>query len=306
MINWLLRSTEDWLEAIYGRLKFYLLRENVLHADETVLRVVRDPRMSKPNSFMWLYRTGNIAATPIAFYEYQPTRSGAHPKAFLEGFTGYLHADGYPGYHNLPSGIIIVGCWSHARRKFAEALKGNRAEGRENLSASKGLKLCNELFSLEREYSDLTPEERRWAREERSRPVSEELFSWAGSVNVLPKSLTGRAIHYLLEQKHYLENVFCDGRLELSNNLAERSIKPFVIGRKNWIFSNTLRGARASSIIYSVMETAKANNLRVFEYMKYLFQVMPNMTGDDFDVLLPWSEFLPGRCRLESAQSAEQ
>jgi hypothetical protein len=136
--------------------------------------------------------------------------------------------------------------------------------------------------------------------------VSDELFSWAESVNVLPKSLTGRAVHYLLEQKPYLENVFRDGRLELSNNLAERSIKPFIIGRKNWIFSNTPRGARASSVIYSVIETAKVNGLRVFEYLKYLFQVMPNMTGDNLDVLLPWSKFLPGWLRQEPVREQVQ
>jgi hypothetical protein len=300
MINWLLRSTEDWLAIIYDRLKFHLLLGDVLHADETVLRVVRDARRTKPNSFMWLYRTGSCATTPIVLYEYQPTRAGAHPKAFLEGFTGYLHTDGYPGYHNLPPEITIVGCWAHARRKFDEALKGAPPEGRESLLAQKGLNLCNKLFSLERDYAKLLPEERYNAREERSRPVSEELFSWVESTDILPKSLTGRAIRYLLDQKPYLENVFCDGRLELSNNLAERSIKRFVIGRKNWLFSNTTRGARVSSIIYSIMETAKANNLKLFEYMKYLFQVMPNMENDDFDVLLPWSKSLPNWCRLES------
>jgi transposase len=299
MVNWLLRSTEDWLEVIYDRLKFHLLLENVLHADETVLRVVRDTRITKSNSFMWLYRTGSCAAEPIVFYEYQPTRAGVHPKAFLEGFAGYLHTDGYPGYHNLSSEITIVGCWAHARRKFDEALKATPPEGCENLFAQKGLKLCNKLFSLEHDYEKLVPEERYKAREEQSRPVSEELFSWAESAEVLPKSLTGRAIHYLLGQKPYLKNVFCDGRLELSNNLAERSIKPFVIGRKNWLFSNTARGARASSVIYSVMETAKANDLKLFEYLKYLFQVMPNMAGNDFDVLLPWSKFLPDWCRLK-------
>jgi hypothetical protein len=155
------------------------------------------------------------------------------------------------------------------------------------------------MFSLERDYVKLTPEERYRAREERSKPVSEELFSWAEKTDILPKSLTGRAIGYLLGQKAYLENVFCDGRLELSNNLAERGIKSFVIGRKNWLFSNTARGARASSIIYSIMETAKANNVKPFEYLKYLFQIMPNMRSNDFDILLPWSKFLPDWCRLK-------
>jgi transposase/regulator of replication initiation timing len=239
MVNWLLRSTEDWLKVLYGRLKFHLLLENVLHADETVLRVVRDSRITKANSFMWLYRTGYYTATPIVFYEYQPTRAAIHPQTFLEGYKGYLHTDGYVGYHNLSSEITIVGCWAHARRKFDEALKGTPPEGRETLAAQKGLKLCNKLFSLERDYMKLMPEERYRAREEQSKPVSEELFSWAENEDILTKSLTGRAIHYLLDQKPYLENVFCDGRLELSNNLAERSIKPFVIGR-NYVLGNVM------------------------------------------------------------------
>lgn len=176
---------------------------------------------------MWLYRTSGDAAYPIVIYEYKSTRSSTHPKAFLNDFTGYLHTDGYSAYHTLQN-LINVGCWAHMRRKFDEALKVIPAEERKDSSAFKGLDYCNRLFELEREFSNFTPQERYIKRSELSKPVADAFFSWAKTINVLPKSALGKAIHYALEQQIYLENVFLDGRLELSNNRAERSIKPFV------------------------------------------------------------------------------
>jgi len=305
MANWLVRSSEDWLSPLYEQLKIELLREEVLHADETTLQVLKEPgRSSRSESYMWLYRTGECALRPTALYEYQPTRSSSHPKAFLNGFRGYLHTDGYAGYHALPSEVKIVGCWAHARRKFDEAVKGTPPEARINLPSQKGLDLCNELFRLEREYEKLKPKERYEERLRRSKSISEALFEWASGLGALAKSLLGKAIHYLLSQRSYLENVYEDGRLELSNNRAERSIKPFVIGRKNWLFSATPKGANASSVIYSVVETAKENGLRPFEYLKYLFETMPNKEEEKYESLLPWSATLPDRCRVKSDSSS--
>jgi hypothetical protein len=285
-------------------MKERLLEENkVLHADETVLQVLKEPgKKATTNSYMWLYRTSREASHPIVLYEYQPTRSGSHPEKFLETFEGYLHVDGYAGYHNLPNSIIIVGCLAHSRRKFDEALKTIPPEERESSESRKGLEYCNQLFALERKYGDagLSPEERYQRRLEQSKPVFDALSQWAASTNALPKSALGRAIHYFEEQRPYLENVFLDGRLELSNNRAERSIKPFIIGRKNWLFSATVNGAKASSAIYSMIETAKENRLKPFEYLKYLFETLPNATGSTLDTLLPWSPSLPDNCRSKS------
>jgi len=152
----------------------------------------------------------------------------------------------------------------------------------------------------------MTPEERQAERLKRSKPVSDTLFEWAATLGVLAKSLLGKAIHYLLSQRPYLENVFEDGRLELSNNRAERSIKPFVIGRKNWLFSATARGATASSVIYSVIETAKENGLKPFEYLKHIFKTMPNIRAEKYESLLPWSKSLPDQCRVKPNSSQEQ
>ena len=298
MANWIIRSSADWLEPLYELMKNNLLGEEVLHADETVLQVLKEVgKASRSQSYMWLYRTSGVSSKPVVLYEYQPTRSSSHPKRFLAGYRGYLHADGYSGYHSLSPGIHVVGCWAHARRKFDDAVKSAPPEERSGLLSQKGLEFCNKLFELEREYEEMSPDERHKERLMRSKAVSDEFFAWAQNVNVLPKSAFGKAVRYALEQRPYLERVFQDGRLELSNNRAERSIKPFVIGRKNWLFSNTPKGAKASSVIYSIIETAKENGLKPFEYLKYLFETMPNVSKETFSALLPWSETLPAQCR---------
>ena len=310
MANWLIRCAEDRLLPVYERMKEELLKEELLHADETVLQVLKEPgRNANTNSYMWLYRTGGSALHPIVLYEYQPTRSSSHPKRFLENFEGFLHTDGYSGYHVLAPQITIVGCWAHVRRKFDEALTAAPPEARENSAAREGLDYCNRLFELEREYEKLRPDkaerpeqyykERCEKRLVQSKPLSDRFFEWTKSVCALPKSALGKAVHYALEQRPYLENVYGDGRLEFSNNRAERSIKPFVIGRKNWLFSATPKGAKASSVIYSILETAKENGLRLFEYMEYLLSASSALNDSELEALMPWSPSLPENCRTK-------
>jgi len=300
MANWLIKASFDWLEYLYEQMRQRLLKEEILHADETVVQVLKEPgRSSRSESFMWLYRTGRYTETPTVLYEYQETRSSAHPKRFLEGFKGYLHTDGYSAYKTLQKDIRLCGCWAHARRKFNDAVNAAPPEERTECASLKGLEFCNDLFSLEHEYENLMPEDRRKKRAEQSKPVSDAFFAWAESVPALPKSTFGKAIRYALEQKPYLETFYLDGRLEISNNRAERSIKPFVIGRKNWLFSCTPKGAKASSIIYSIIETAKENRLKPYEYLKYIFETMPNISEENYHKLLPWSKDLPAVCRAE-------
>jgi transposase len=302
MANWIIYCGERWLAPLYGLMKSLIVKEEVLHADETVLQVLHEPgRASRTNSYMWLYMTSAFASLRVALCEYQETRSGSHPRRFLEHFEGYLHSDGYSGYHSLPPGITVCGCWAHARRAFADALKAAPPGGRSGTPSQEGLDFCDRLFALEREYDKEcpTPVERREARMARSKPVPDALFAWAAAVSALPKSALGKALHYLSEQRPYLENVYLDGRLELSNNRAERGIKPFVIGRKNWMFSASPKGAGASAVIYSIIETAKMNRLKPFEYLKYIFETMPNVSSDKYGDLLPWSVTLPERCKLD-------
>jgi len=301
MANWMIKTSNDWLEPVYKLLQKELIKNEALHADETPLQVLREPgRAATSESRMWLYRTSAYTTNPVAFYDYQETRSSSHPKRFLEGWRGYLHTDGYSGYHSL-SGVTPVGCWAHMRRKFDEALKSMSAAERESSKAQTGLEFCNNLFAFEREFAELDPSDRFKRRLELSKPEADKFFAWTGSFNTLPKSPLGKAIKYAFDQKEYLMNVYLDGRLELSNNRAERSIKPFVMGRKNWLFSCTPKGARASSVIYSVIETAKENGLNPFEYLKFLFETIPNSTASQIETLLPWSNSLPQKCRTAAS-----
>ncbi len=290
--NWMLKGSE-WLELIYGRLKQKLIEHEVLHADETTLQVLKEPgRAAESKSFMWLYRTGRIGP-PIVLFEYQPTREGEHPRRFLEGFKGYLHVDGYPGYHDI-AGVTLAGCWAHVRRKFDEALKGLPKHRTSGTKAREALEQINRLFMIERELTQVSPEERLKARQLRSRPVVEGFRRWLDDIRttVLPKGLFGEAVNYGHNQWQKLVRFLEDGRVELSNNRAERSIKPFVIGRKNWLFANTPRGARASAVIYSIVETAKENRLNPYAYLTHLFEKLPNLesrSSETLDQLLPWN-----------------
>ena len=228
----------NWLRPVYDLLHKQLCREPVLHADETTLQVLKEPgRSSTSKSYMWLYRTSGCAKQAIVLYEYQPTRKAEHAEAFLKGFSGWLHADGYQGYHKLSENIRVVGCWAHARRKFDEALQTLPKEMQKDSPAAIGEWYCSQLFKLEQALAELTPEERYEKRLEQEKPVLDALLSWANAMQAktAPKSALGKAIHYLLEQWPYLTRYLEDGRLELSNNRAERSMKPFVMGRKNWL-----------------------------------------------------------------------
>jgi transposase len=291
--NWTLKGSE-WLGLIYDRAKQKLLEQGILHADETTIQVLKEPgRPAESQSYMWLYRTGG-QGPPIVLYDYQQTRAGEHPRNFLKGFKGYLHADGYAGYHDIPD-VVLCGCWAHLRRKFDEALKGLPPNKRSSGSRAKeALDRINRLFAIERELKRCTPEERLGIRNQKSRPLVEEFRKWLDDIlpGVLPKSLFGLAVNYGLHQWTKLVRFLEDGRIELDNNRAERSIKPFVIGRKNFLFCNTPRGARASAIIFSIIETAKENGLNPYAYLNYLFEKLPNLESREdatLDQLLPWN-----------------
>lgn len=294
LANWVLHGANQWLSTIYDRLHEELLQQTHLHADETTLQVLREPgREAQSKSYLWLYRSGN-GEVPIVLYEYQETRAKEHPKAFLKGFKGYLHVDGYPGYHHLPD-VTLVGCMAHLRRRFDEAMKALPVQKKTApVAAQIGLDYCNQLYKIERSLKDDPPEKRFEVRQEKSRPILNAFLAWLQAQNdqVLPKSKLGEAIHYGLSQWSKLEAYMQDGHLEIDNNRAERSIKPFVMGRKAWLFSNTPRGARASAITYSIVETAKENGLDPLNYFQFLFEQMPNIDLEDpeaMNTLLPWN-----------------
>lgn len=297
MSNWLIKASTDWLEPIYEEMKSRLCEHNVLHGDETVLQVLKEPgKTVQSKSYMWLYRTSGEAKYQIVLYDYQPDRKHTHPEEFLKGFSGYLHADGYDGYHKLPENITIVGCWAHLRRKLFDALKILPKDKQLDSNAAKGVAYCDRLFHFEKQFALMTPEKRLKERERLSRPLVDEFYDWIGHLNALPNTLLGKAAYYAQSQRKYLERYLLDGRLEISNNRAERSIKPFVIGRKNWLFNNTPNGARASAVYYSLVVTARENGLNPFEYLTWILTNMPNLGKPGYATSI--EDFLPGSAAL--------
>ena len=304
MANWMILCSDRWFKSIYDRMREHLIERGILHADETPLQVLNEPgRPATSKSFMWLYRTGRDGPH-IILYNYQTTRSSKHPKEFLEGFTGYLTSDGYTGYNNMP-GIINIGCLAHARRNFVEALEAMPPKKDDKMTtAEEGLSFINKLYEIEKTIAGATAEERYKVRTEKSRPVFEDFKAWIKyqSSRVIPKSTLGKAITYSKNQLNKLESYLLDGSLEIDNNRAERSIKPFVMGRKAWLFSNTPKGANSSAVIYSIVESAKANGLNPFPYLTYLLETLPNINLEDkeaLDDLMPWSTKLPENCKLK-------
>lgn len=302
MSNWVVTAHQRWFEEFFRLLHTELLGNAILHADETTLQVLHeDGRKANQKSYVWLYGTSGDAKRPVVLYDYQPSRAGECASNFLNGFSGKLHTDGYDAYHcKLPPEIMVVGCWAHMRRKFADALKTLPRGIRNKSPAQIGLNYCNQLFGLEADYTKLgfSFEDRHRARLKNSKPVAEAFFAWAKTEydrNPTPKTTYGAALTYAVNQKGWLMNVFLDGRLEVSNNRAERSVRPFAVGRKNWLFCNTPRGADASAAVYSIIETAKANGLKPFEYLKFLLERLPY--GSAAEDCLPWSEAAQAMCR---------
>ena len=236
---------------------------------------------------MWIYTTGNDDLPPIILYDYQPGRGQEYPNSFLSGFKGYLQTDGYAGYHGLEN-VIHMGCWAHARRKFVEAQQSmpkgqrsvtedeadpERARNTQKLPAEIGLAYCNKLFYIERTLKGLDPEERKAKRLEREVPVWDSFWEWLGTVNPVGGSKLEKAVKYAFNHRERLTNYLLDGRCEISNNKAERCAKAYGIGRKNFLFHTSVDGAKSSAILYSLIETAKANGLNVFQYLYTLLFV---------------------------------
>jgi len=300
MANWLIVCVDMYLYKVYIALMRCLLKESVLHSDATPHQVLHEEgRDAKAKSYEWLYRTTGCADHQILVFEYTQTKGRENPEKSLKGFSGLLHCDGDATYHDL-DGVTAVGCWSHSRRKFHNVIKalpnGSDAEGS---YADRAMACINYLFHLEKRFKSLSPEDRYIKRLELSVPIAENFFYWAKAVEglVMPAFPIGKAIGYALNQKEYLMNVFLDGRLEFTNNRAERSIRTFVLGKKNWLFSNTPDGAYASSVIYSVVGTALENGLDPYRYIVWLLEAMQKNPVGGAEALLPWCACLPGECR---------
>jgi transposase len=280
-------------EILLTFMQAQILQGPVINIDETTVQVLKESKRSK--CYMWVFK-GGTPDKPVILFQYHPTRSGNVASNFLNGYQGIVQTDGYAGFNFLDyiKAIIHVACWVHARRKFMEVTKaagikkGHLYEG----NAGAALKYISKLYKIEKEAQQqgLSPEELRQERQDKSLPILEEFKTWLDAKvdQVPPKSLLGKAINYTLNQWPRLIRYTEDGRISLDNNVVENIVRPFVVGRKNWLFSDTPQGAKASAAIYSLIETAKANGLEPYWYLKYLFENLPEaMTADDFKALMP-------------------
>jgi transposase len=296
MSSWLLKCA-DLLKPVYDKLHQILLLQGVIQADETTLKVIES---DKAKCYMWLYCTGtdspenNYSEIPnIVLYDFHESRTSQCAITFLQGHSGYLQVDGYQGYESTQA--TLVGCWAHARRKFKEAdiaqSKGKPKAGK----ATWAMTHIKKLYRIEATIKDKSTSEKQAYRIEHATPLLEEYKTWLDKsiLQVPPKLALGKALAYSLNQWPKLTRYLEDGHLNIDNNRAERAIKPFVIGRKNWLFSNTVSGANASSILYSIVETAKANNLVPFDYLHYLFKALSERDQQaEMEDLLPWNVIL--------------
>lgn len=299
MANWVIRCSQEWLEPVYWRIHEKLLECGLLHMDETRIQCNKEEgKLPSSESFMWVMRSAESEEIQAAFFFYSRSRSGENARKLLKGFDGYLITDAYSGYDTVPD-IKRSLCWSHVRRYFIESIpldtKGKEIPGSKG---AEGREYVNLLFKIEYE-------EKKQKRQDASRPILDAFWSWVEKTSAMyttNEKLT-QALGYCQNQRKYLETYLEDGRLPVSNNYCEANIKPFATARRAWLFADTPKGAFANGVLYTLVESARANELDVYEYLKYLLTEMPNNHHLEdpsvIDSLLPWSKELPEQCHLK-------
>ena len=299
MANWVIQTADTYLKPFSDAFLAELLRQAAIHADETVVQVNKEPgRDATAESRIWAYASTKRAERQIRYFRYEQSRKGACAEKVLGGYKGVVISDGYSGYGIL-SEATRAGCWAHARRKWVEAMPDGATK--ENALAAKGLEYCSQLFEVEQKLEKLSDRERLEQRRLLSRPIVEEYYTWLQSI-FKPAGKLKKAITYSLNQREYLCAFLDHGEIEISNNQVENAIRPIVVGRKNWLFCDTQAGANASVIIFTLLETAKANGLNPESYLNHLLTVLPERFAADplavTDDLMPWNQemqraFLP-------------
>ena len=305
MANWCIRLAEEYLSILYDYLHKELYFYHVIQADETPVLVNHDGRKAGSKSWMWVYRSGHLyQKRQIVLYEYQQTRNASHPREFLKGYDGICVTDGYQVYHTLEKELeelTIAGCWVHCRRRFDEALKLISKSYQKESNAFLLMKQIQAIYREEGKLKDLSSDERLKQRQAVIKPLVDAFFAYLKTINVSKKDKFGDAVGYALNQEKYLRVFLTDGDVPIDNNASERAIRGFCIGKKNWQMIDTIHGAKSSAIIYSIVETAKANNLKPFDYVQHLLEEMPKHMDDRdcsfLENLLPCSEKLPAGIR---------
>lgn len=308
MANWVITSAERYISLVYDRMKEELLKSPVIHADETPVMVSKDGREGMHKNYMWVYRSGSMCkANQAVLYDYQKTRKADAPREFLADFDGKLVCDGYQVYHTLEkrddTGFKVAGCWAHARRPFAQVYKSLGEEKAAGTVAAEALVQIQNIYHTDNGLQKLPLSQRKVRRKTLVKPLVDTFFKWCrnSAGRVPPSSETADSIKYCMNQEKYLRVFLEDPQIPLDNNLAEQAIRPFCVGKKNWKLIDTVHGAQASAILYSIVETAKANDLNIYNYFKHLLTEIPKHMDDTdlgfLDSMLPWSKKLPAECR---------
>ena len=291
--NWIIKNSEEFFSPMCRYFQRKLVAGRYAMADETPLQVLKEPgRRAETKSFMWVFRTGEFDKEHIVLFHYSETRAGNTAKEFLEGFHGYLMTDGYSGYNKLKDCCIRTSCWSHVRRYLIDAIpKGKKYDHTQ--PAVQGLMYVDKLFDLEKkihEKKGVTFDAIKSFRLKKEVPVLEGFWKWLDAQSAIKGSRLDKALIYIRNRKPFLTTYLEDGGRSFNNNTSERSCKAFVTGRKNWLFSDTTDGANASAMVYSMVETAKANGVDVYLYLKYLLTKTPtDLTSDEeLEKLCPW------------------
>ena len=308
MANWVIQCSEVWLKPLYRHMKQELLTHSVIHADETVVQVLKeDGKPATSESRMWLYASAALLRHQVRLFEYQPDRSGKRPESFLKGFEGALVTDGYAGYNQVQK-VTHCGCWAHARRKWREAMPDGATV--KTSKAAIGFRYCNQLFAEERKCVLYKPEYRKEYRQGKELPLLEEYFAWLNTVHPEKGSKLEEAVRYSINQKQQLCAFLDKVEVPISNNLAENAIRPFTLGRKNWLFCDTPKGAKASAIVYSLVESAKANGIEPFAYLQHVLVQLPYLgkspSHEELETLMPWAPDIQQEYKMPNSDAYEK
>ena len=316
LANWMIKSAENYLSLLYDHLHKHIYDSRIIHADETPVKVMRFEGKNIANgkqTYMWVYRSRpSEVSHPVILYEWQPSRKSDHPREFLKDFSGTVVTDGYQVYHSLEkkrNDLTVAGCWIHARRPFAEFIKSMKSQAAKGSIAQLAYDRITEMLHIDNGFDDLEPSDRLKQRQLILQDKADDYFAWVKEkyTQVTHNSAIGRALAYSINQENYLRVFLSDGEVPMDNNPAEQAIRPFTIGRKNFIMIRTDNGATASAMIYSIIETAKANGLIPMKYLELLLTVIPNHMEDKdrrfLDTLLPWSSFVRKECLNKSKTS---
>lgn len=299
LANWIVYCARNYFRPLYEYFHRELLKRRFLMADETRVQVLKEPgRNAQTDSYMWLFRTGEDGLPPIILYNYTETRAKFNAVEFLKGFKGYLETDGYQGYNNLPD-VKRCCCWAHLRRYFVEANPKGKELDYSN-PAAQAVQYCNRLFEYERQSRAKRHsfEQRKEYRLQKEKPVLDSFWIWLSSQSPKKGTRLEKAVNYAQNHKDLFLTYLEDGRCSFSNNLSENSIRPFTLGRKNWLFSDTPKGAEASAIVYTIIEMARTHELNIYKYLNYLLENLPStkMTDIEFAKLAPWDQTVIANC----------